>query len=67
MSPLREKWHAITASDLELINGDLSTFGDVVHSRYGELHQQEVQIWTRRRYAHWSGDYIGYPDFDPKA
>ena len=67
MKPLQAKWNAFTESDLELIKGDLGIFGDVLQRRYGALHQEEVQIWTRRRYAHWSGDYIGYPDLDPKA
>ena len=67
IKPLQAKWSAITAGDLELIKGDLGTFSEVLQHRYGELHQEEVQIWTRRRYAHWSGDYIGYPDLDPKA
>ena len=65
MKPLQAKWNAITVADVELIKGDLGTFGEVLQRRYGKLHQDEVHIWMRRRYAHWSGDYIGYPDLKP--
>jgi len=51
-----------SARDLRAIKGDLDTFGTVLQQRYGELRKDEVVRWARRRYCHWSGNYIGYQD-----
>lgn len=60
--PLKAKWSDISDEDLRAIKGDLDTFGTVLQQRYGELRKDEVVRWARRRYCHWSGNYIGYQD-----
>jgi hypothetical protein len=64
-APLRAKWEKITDEDLLEIQGNLATFGTILHKRYGELDKEEVSRWAFRRYAHWSGNYAGYPDPKP--
>ena len=64
-TPLKAKWEKITAEDLVEIQGDLGKFGTVLQKRYGELEQEAVTTWANRRYAHWSGNYIGYKDPKP--
>lgn len=66
-APLRAKWEKITEEDLLEIQGDLAKFGGVLQRRYGELQKEEVSIWANRRYSHWSGNYMGYKDPEPKA
>jgi hypothetical protein len=63
--PLRAKWEQITDQDLLEIQGNLATFATILQKRYGESHTEEVSTWARRRYAHWSGNYVGYPDLKP--
>jgi uncharacterized protein YjbJ (UPF0337 family) len=67
-APLKAKWEKITDEDLIEIEGDLATFGSVVQKRYGEAHKDEVLTWVKRRYSHWTGNYVGmgYKDADPK-
>jgi uncharacterized protein YjbJ (UPF0337 family) len=60
--PLKAKWEKITDEDLLEIHGNWSQFGIVLQKRYGELQKEEVFTWANRRYAHWSGNYIGYKD-----
>ena len=64
-TPLQAKWEKITDQDLLEIQGNLATFGAILQKRYGEPQKEEVNTWTRRRYAHWSGNYVGYPDLKP--
>ena len=66
-TPLKDNWSKITSEDLSEIQGDLGRFGAVVQKRYGELNQQDVLTWANRRYAHWSGNYIGYKDPVPAS
>ncbi len=66
-TPLKDYWSKITSEDLSEIQGDLGRFGAVVQKRYGESHQQDVLTWANRRYAHWSGNYIGYKDPVPAS
>ena len=61
-APLKAKWTSISDEDLVEIKGDLDTFGIVLQKRYGELRKDEVVRWARRRYCHWSGNYIGYQE-----
>lgn len=61
-APLRAKWGKITEQDVVEINGDLARFGAVLQKRYDELEGKTVSVWANRRYAHWSGNYIGYKD-----
>ncbi len=65
-SPLKAKWPKITDEDLTEIQGDLARFSKVLHNRYGEGEQGEVAIWANRRYSHWTGNYVGYKDPQPK-
>lgn len=64
-APLQAKWEKITDQDLLEIQGNLATFAAILQKRYGELNKEEVSTWAKRRYAHWSGNYIGYPDLKP--
>lgn len=64
-APLQEKWEKITDQDLLEIQGNLVTFAGILQKRYGELQKEEVSTWANRRYAHWSGNYIGYQDLKP--
>jgi len=64
-APLQAKWEKITEPDLLEIQGNLATFGTILQKRYGELDKEEVSRWAFRRYAHWSGNYAGYPDPKP--
>ena len=64
-APLRAKWEKITDEDLLEIQGNLATFATILQQRYGELQKEEVSRWAFRRYAHWSGNYAGYPDPKP--
>jgi uncharacterized protein YjbJ (UPF0337 family) len=64
-APLKAKWDKITEEDLTEIHGNMSQFGIVLQKRYGELQKEEVVTWANRRYAHWSGNYIGYKDAAP--
>jgi uncharacterized protein YjbJ (UPF0337 family) len=66
-APLRAKWEKITDQDLLEIQGNLAAFTTILQKRYGELHKEEVSTWARRRYAHWSGNYVAYPDPKPAA
>ena len=61
-APLQAKWEKITDQDLLEIQGSLAAFATILQKRYGELHREEVSTWAKRRYAHWSGNYLGYPD-----
>lgn len=61
-TPLKAKWVNITEADLVEIKGDLDAFGTVLQQRYGELQKAEVALWADRRYAHWSGNYLGYKE-----
>jgi hypothetical protein len=65
-APLKAKWDQITESDLGEIQGNLATFTDIIHKRYGER-KDEVRQWAESRRAHWSGDYIGYKDPQPAS
>ncbi len=66
-TPLKAKWVNITEADLVEIKGDLDAFGTVLQQRYGELQKAEVALWADRRYAHWSGNYLGYKEEVPKS
>lgn len=66
-APLKAKWTKITNEDLTEIQGDLARFSKVLHNRYGEGQQSEVNTWANRRYSHWTGNYVGYKDPEPKA
>lgn len=66
-APLKAKWNKITDEDLTEIQGDLARFSKVLHTRYGEGQQSEVNTWANRRYSHWTGNYVGYKDPEPKA
>lgn len=61
-APLKAKWTGISDEDLSEIKGNLDTFGTVLQNRYSELRKEEVMVWARRRYCHWSGNYIGYQE-----
>ena len=61
-APLKTKWTGISDEDLSEIKGDFDTFGAVLQKRYGALRKDEVVRWARRRYCHWSGNYIGYQE-----
>jgi uncharacterized protein YjbJ (UPF0337 family) len=67
--PLKAKWEKITDEDLREIEGNLATFGSVLQKRYGEAQKDEVMTWVNRRYATWTGNYVGagYQDAEPKA
>lgn len=60
--PLQTQWSAITETDVRTIDGQLVRFGDVLQQRYGEVRQEEVRHWADRRYAHWTGNYLSYPE-----
>lgn len=64
-APLKAKWVNITEEDLIEIKGDLHRFEAVLQQRYGELQKAEVALWANRRYAHWSGNYLGYKEEVP--
>jgi hypothetical protein len=64
-TPLKAEWEKVTTEDLDEIQGDLVKFGSVLQRRYGELHKDEVTVWTNRRYSHWTGNYTGYEDAEP--
>ena len=64
-TPLKAKWVNITEADLVEIKGDLDAFGTVLQQRYGEL--QRAALWADRRYAHWSGNYLGYKEEVPRS
>jgi hypothetical protein len=66
-APLMAKWDKITASDVAGIEGDLAKFSAVLEKRYGAQQEGEVRTWAHRRYCHWSGNYIGYPDPKPAS
>jgi hypothetical protein len=66
-TPLKVKWVNITEADLVEIKGDLDAFGTVLQQRYGELQKAEVALWADRRYAHWSGNYLGYKEEVPRS
>ncbi|WHZ13964.1 MAG: Beta-galactosidase [Nitrospira sp.] len=66
-APLKAKWEKITDADVGEIQGNLTTFTDILQKRYGELHKDEVSVWADRRHAHWSGNYIGYKDPQPAS
>jgi uncharacterized protein YjbJ (UPF0337 family) len=66
-APLKAKWDKITDEDLADIQGKWAQFAIVLQKRYGELQKEEVTMWANRRYAHWSGNYIGYKDPAPGA
>ncbi len=66
-TPLKAKWGNITEADLVEIKGDLDAFGTVLRQRYGELQRAEVALWADRRYAHWSGNYLGYKEEVPRS
>jgi len=66
-TPLKDTWAKITTEDLVEIQGNLATFGSVIQKRYGELQKEEVRTWANRRYAHWTGNYMGYQDPKPTA
>jgi uncharacterized protein YjbJ (UPF0337 family) len=61
-APLKAEWAGISDEDLVEIKGDLDTFCTVLQKRYGELRKDDVVRWARRRYCHWSGNYIGYQE-----
>lgn len=61
-TPLKAKWVNITEADLVEIKGDVDACGTVLEQRYGELQKAEVALWADRRYAHWSGNYLGYKE-----
>lgn len=61
-APLKAKWTDLSDEDLVEIKGDLTVFGTILQKRYGELRKDDVMIWARRRYCHWSGNYIGYQE-----
>ena len=65
-TPLQAKWEKITDEDLLEIEGNLATFSGVLQKRYGELQTEAVSTWANRRYSHWTGNYIGYMDPQPK-
>lgn len=65
-APLKAKWEKITDNDLTDIQGDLARFDSVIQRTYGER-KEEVKTWAGRRYSHWSGNYSGYKDLEPKA
>jgi hypothetical protein len=62
-APLKQTWERFTEADLAYIQGSLSRFGEVLQKRYGELKKEEVCLWADRRHAHWSGNYLGYTEF----
>jgi uncharacterized protein YjbJ (UPF0337 family) len=64
-APLKAQWEKITDEDLLQIEGNLGTFASILQKRYGELQKEQVNTWVNRRYAHWSGNYIGYKDPKP--
>jgi hypothetical protein len=64
-APLKAKWTNITESDLAEVQGNLATFTDLVHQRYGAEGKDEVKTWADRRHAYWSGNYFGYKDPEP--
>lgn len=66
-APLKNKWEKITEEDLIEIQGDLAKFGGVLQKRYGEVKKEEVSTWANRRYSHWTGNYVGYKDPEPKS
>jgi uncharacterized protein YjbJ (UPF0337 family) len=68
-APLKAKWEKITEEDLLEIEGNLATFGSVLQKRYGEAQKDAVMTWVNRRYASWTGNYVGagYQDADRKA
>jgi uncharacterized protein YjbJ (UPF0337 family) len=66
-APLKAKWEKITDEDLMEIHGNVEKFGLVLQKRYGELQKEEVSTWANRRYAHWTGNYIGYKDPVPAS
>jgi hypothetical protein len=66
-SPLKVKWPKITDEDLSEIQGNLVRFSEVLHNRYGEAQKNEVNTWANRRYSHWTGNYVGYKDAEPKS
>lgn len=61
-APLKAKWTGISDEDLVEIKGNLNTFGIVLERRYGEFRKDDVVKWARRRYCHWSGNYMGYQE-----
>ena len=65
-TPLKAKWEKITEEDLVEIKGELAAFTNVLHKRYG-VQKDEVNTWANRRYSHWTGNYVGYKDPEPKA
>ena len=65
-TPLKAKWERITQEDLGEIRGNMAAFGQVIQRRYGELQTEEVSMWAHRRYCHWTGNYMGYKDPEPK-
>jgi hypothetical protein len=66
-APLVATWEKITEEDLTDIQGNLVEFGSVLQRRYGELRKEEVHTWANRRYCHWSGNYVGYKDPEPRT
>lgn len=66
-TPLKVKWEKITDADLVEIQGDLAKFNTVLQQRYGEGQKGEVATWANRRYSHWTGNYVGYKDPEPKV
>ena len=65
-TPLKAKWEKITEEDLMEIKGELAAFANVLQKRYG-VQKDEVTTWVNRRYSHWTGNYVGYKDPEPKA
>jgi hypothetical protein len=66
-TPLKAKWVNITEADLVEIKGDFDAFGVVLQQRYGEIQKAEIALWADRRYAHWSGNYLGYKEEVPRS
>ena len=65
--PLKATWNKITDSDIGEIEGNLATFTDIVHKRYGDANKEGMIVWANRRYSHWTGNYLGYRDPEPAS
>lgn len=64
-APLKTNWSKITDEDLTEIHHGLARFSspEPVWRRGAEGSRA---IWVNRRYSHWTGNYVGYKDPQPK-
>ena len=64
--PLKSQWGKLTEDDLTQIAGNIDRFNGAIETRYGEM-KGEVSKWANRRYAHWTGWYMGYEELKSTA